>query len=399
MKIAVYHPWVYLKGGIERTMLELISRSRHDWTVFTSHYAPENTFPEFRNFRVVPLKPVAVKRNMAAVLQSAWQIFSQKIPLAGYDAFVVWCDGLGDLITFRNRSRPTFCICSTPLRPVYDPVYAARALQERKLLGRLAFHAFKTLFGWVDRWAWSHYDGVISTSTEVSERILRNHLHQGGDRFRLHYPGIDASKAPSQVTYEPFLLVPGRIMWTKNIELAIDAFLKGNLPEPWKLVIAGFVDEKSKAYVEALRKKVGYTPRIELVESPSDRELISLYERASVMLFPPENEDWGIVPLEAMLRRKPVIANNRGGPAESVVSGRTGWLLEPTVDAWAKVLAELPQQSDLIREMGAQAGEHVRRFDWSQFVNGVDDAIEAWCEEMTTEKKMRLLPQSVEEGA
>ena len=64
------------------------------------------------------------------------------------------------------------------------------------------------------------------------------------------YPGIEFKSSLKDVTYEPFILLPGRIMWTKNIQLAISAFLKADLNTPWKLKIAGFLDEKSQTYLE-----------------------------------------------------------------------------------------------------------------------------------------------------
>jgi hypothetical protein len=45
MRVAAYYPWIYLRGGAERTILETLRRSRHDWTLFTNRYDREATFP------------------------------------------------------------------------------------------------------------------------------------------------------------------------------------------------------------------------------------------------------------------------------------------------------------------------------------------------------------------
>ncbi len=376
LKIAVYYPWVHLKGGIERSMIALISKSRHDWTIFTSHYDAANTFPEFENLKIVTHGSVSVRRDMGSVLGAAAKMAALKLPLDDFDAYVVWCDGLGPLTTFRNNHLPTFCICSTPLRPVYDWVYAKEALRSRKPLAKLAYHSFKHSFRFVDRLAWKRFDGVVATSLEVKERIVEHGLYKDDSRMALHYPGIEFGSAPEDITYEPFFLVPGRITWTKNIALAIAAFRKAALPEPWRLVIAGFVDEKSQRHLLELNQLADGHPRIEFVLSPSDKELNSLYRRASAILFTPLNEDWGITPLEAMLNMKPVIANNQGGPAESVIPGETGWLLRPNnVTAWADIIIRAATNPERLRLMGQKAREHVQRYDWSQFFNGVDDLI------------------------
>ncbi|MGA3006626.1 MAG: glycosyltransferase family 1 protein, partial [Opitutaceae bacterium] len=246
LKIAVYYPWVYLKGGIERSLVALISRSRHDWTIFTSHYDPANTFPEFAGFKLVQVGAVSVRRDMGAVFKAALNMVGARLPLDGFDGYAVWCDGLGPLTMFRNARLPTFCICSTPLRAAYDPAYVQDALGKRRLPARLAYRVFKRAFQFVDRRAWRRFDGVVATSLEVKERIVRNRLYPDDGRMVLHHPGIDVADAPENVSYEPFLLVPGRISWTKNIELAVDAFRRADLPPPWRLVVAGFVDQKSR---------------------------------------------------------------------------------------------------------------------------------------------------------
>ena len=395
LNIAVYYPWVYLKGGIERSMSALISRSRHNWTIFTSHYDRENTFDEFSNFKVRTIGNVSVNREMGSVLKAAFNIATLKLPLEEFDSYVVWCDGLGTLTTFRNTDLPTFCICSTPLRPVYDRVYAKEALRHRKPAAKLAYHTFKHLFRTVDRLAWKRFRGVVATSLEVKERIVDHGLYPDNDRMVLHYPGIDYGSTPEQVEYEPFFLVPGRISWTKNIQLAIDAFLKAELPVPWKLIIAGFVDHKSKRYVSELKQRSRGHDRIEFIECPSDKVLNDLYRRTSAVLFTPLNEDWGIVPLEGMAHAKPVLANNQGGPSESILPGITGWLARPNnVAGWAEVLNKIRRNPETVRTMGAQSREHVSIYDWNHFVVGIDRFIEAGLRPVPTATTNASIPLS-----
>jgi glycosyltransferase involved in cell wall biosynthesis len=377
LNIALYYPWVYLKGGIERSMAALISRSEHNWTIFTSHYDRENTFEEFKNFRIQTIGHVSVKRDMVSVLLAAARIAVLKLPLRGFDAYVVWCDGLGPLTTFRNAALPTFCICSTPLRPVYDRIYAKEALRGRKTLAKIAYHSFKHAFRTVDRLAWKRFDGVVATSLEVKDRIVDHGLYPDNERMPLLYPGVAYDSNPPSTDYEPFFLIPGRISWTKNIQLGIDAFLKADLPAPWRLVIAGFVDAKSHLYLQELKTRARNHPRIEFVQCPSDEHLTDLYRRTSAVLFTPLNEDWGIVPLEGMMHAKPVLANNQGGPSESILPGFTGWLTHPNnVGIWAKVLTHISRQPDSVRVLGLQAREHAKMYDWGNFVTGIDTMIE-----------------------
>lgn len=378
MKFASYQPWIYLHGGIERSVLELVTRSRHDWTIYTSYYDPAGTFPGFKDVDVRVVGSTSVDRDMLSVLKSAVSVGRQKLPLEpDVDGLVIWCDGIGDLVTFRNHSLPVFNICCTPLRAAFDPAYQKQALESRSALQRVLFHTFKHGFRLVDRLAWRHYRNVIAISGEVKRRILAGGL-SGNDRIHLAYPGVEWSPDLPDVRYDPFILVSGRIMWTKNIELAIRAFLAADAPAPWQLVIAGYVDAKSESYIAGLRALAGDSGKVKFVVSPSDETMADLQRKAAFSLFTPLNEDWGIVPLEAMAQAKAVIAVDAGGPRESIVHGSTGYLLPPDVTAWAATISKLIADPALTRSLGAQAHAHVKRFTWSRFVSDVDTMLERW---------------------
>ena len=112
---------------------------------------------------------------------------------------------------------------------------------------------------------------------------------------------------------------------------------------------------------------------------PTDSRLAELYRRATTVVFPPANEDFGIVPLEAMASGTPVIAMDRGGPRESILDGRTGWLVEPTADAIADRLleAERLERADGMAAMRGAARVRAAEFSWDGFVARVDEVMAA----------------------
>lgn len=385
MKLALYQPWIYLHGGLEKSLLELVTRSEHEWVVYTGHYEPENTFKEFKDVDVRVLNPTSIKRTISGTLSSAYQVAIQKIPDEGFDAIVIWCDGIGDLITLRNHDKPVFNICSTPLRAAFDPVYEQLALRNKGLMYRLCYKAFKQAFKFVDRVAWSYYDGVITTSTEVKNRIIEGGLCIDESKMVMAYPGIEWQDDISNKPYKPYILLPGRIMWTKNIQLGIEAFVKANLPKPWKLVVAGYLDAKSHSYLEDLKAIIPAGVDVEFVISPNSDALKSLYANASFCLFPPLNEDWGIVPLESMSAGKAVIANASGGPLESILNNDTGILNNPGDTAsWIKAIQTLALDPEKCKQMGKQANLHVKNYTWELFISRIDTALFEW-----TEKKVK----------
>lgn len=383
MKIALYQPWIYLHGGLEKSLLELVTRSEHEWVVYTGYYEPQSTFAEFKDVDVRVLNPTTVRRTIPGTLYSAYQVARQKLPdMKDVDAVAIWCDGIGDLLTFRNHDLPLINICSTPLRAAFDPVYEQLSLAHKGAVYKLAYKLFKQVFTHADRWAWRYFDGIVTTSSEVKNRIIAGKLCTDTSKMVMAYPGVEWKSDVSDVSYEPFILLPGRIMWTKNIQQGIEAFIQARLPSPWKLVIAGYVDSKSRSYLADLKAKIPVGVSVEFVVSPTNQQLNDLYQRASFCLFTPLNEDWGIVPLESMNHAKAVIANASGGPLESIDPERTGILLAPEdVQGWSQAIRRLALDRELCIKMGQQAHIHVQQFTWDEFVARVDQAISHWSQQ------------------
>lgn len=80
--------------------------------------------------------------------------------------------------------------------------------------------------------------------------------------------------------------------------------------------------------------------------SISSEERNALIMQARGLLYTPDREHFGIVPLEAMYLQTPVIAVNSGGPRETVVHGATGYLCEQSADAFGNAMWMLIQPVD-----------------------------------------------------
>ncbi|MGH9665105.1 MAG: glycosyltransferase [Bryobacteraceae bacterium] len=381
MKLALYYPWVYLPGGPERTIAEVLALSRHRWDVFTNRYEPESTFPALRNANIREFDRVSVKRSFLPVAHAAWRIARQKLPLAGYDAAVVFCEGLGDLVVCRNTGIPVICLCFTPLRAAFDVPYRERYLSANP--GRYwrapLLAAGSAAFRAIDRRLWKKYRAVFAISGEVRRRIVAGGLYPQ-ESVDLLYPGVDTRRlTPSGASSRNFL-VPGRIMWTKNLELAIDAFrlLLQRRPDlaGFTLTIAGHVDRKSAHYYEMLQARAAECPQIVFRTGLSDEMLFALLDSAYALVYPPFNEDWGLIPLEGMAFEKPLIAVNRGGPSETVIDGESGLLVEPNPEKFAAAIEMFAGNPELVRRMGKKARARALEFDWTRFCDKLDDALD-----------------------
>jgi glycosyltransferase involved in cell wall biosynthesis len=381
LRIGHYYPWVYLTSGVERTILEIVRRSRHEHTVFTNHFDLENTYPEFSSVNVVELERVSVKRSIGPVMRAALTLALQKLPLQDIDCLIVHCDGLGDAILIRSRSVPCVCFCHTPLRVVFDPVYRSHAAKRYRGLARVPFEGLSSVFSFMDRLLWSKYEYVIFNSRETLERAKRGKLLSAKSKYSILHPGCDLSRFVPSKESQKFFLVPGRIMWTKNIETSMQGFFKMKSDHPelseYRLVIAGRVDHKSKPYLAKLRDLAASRPDVEFTVNPTDDDLVSLYRNCYGVICMAENEDWGMVALEANACAKPVVATNAGGLAESQSQGVTAILVSPETASVGEALSRLAADPELARTLGSNGLEQSKHYDWSPFVEKIDTLLES----------------------
>ncbi len=130
------------------------------------------------------------------------------------------------------------------------------------------------------------------------------------------YPPVNTGKftvaGPDISGSAGYFFMVGRLVSYKKFDMAIRAFNQLNLP----LKIAG-------AGPEMKRLKRMAHGNIEFLGQINDDELAYHYRTAKALVFPQE-EDFGIVPLESMASGRPVIAYRGGGATETVVDGETG---------------------------------------------------------------------------
>jgi glycosyltransferase involved in cell wall biosynthesis len=165
----------------------------------------------------------------------------------------------------------------------------------------------------------------IANSHETRRRVQKFYRRDAA----VIYPPVDMSVKPdigntgSRVGKKQYFLSVGRLSWAKRIDLAIGAC--NALKLPLKVVGAGR---------EMVRLKKIAGPTVEFLGSVSDAELTGLYGGAKALIFSALDEDFGMVPVEAMTQGCPVIALAQGGVLETVVDGRTGiHFQEPSIPA------------------------------------------------------------------
>ncbi len=380
LKIALYYPYIHLRSGIEKTILEILKRSRHDWTVFTNLFEKNSTYSELNSFssRIVQLKKISVKRSYFNTLLTAFTIFKQKLPLESFDILWVHNEGLGSLINFKNRGKPSICFCHTPLKIVYDK--SLRTSYLAKNSHKLLFYLlFSSLFKLLDRKAFSLYEWCFCVSNEVKKRVVENRLFSES-KIGLVYRGADLDKSSLNVNYGNYFFHPTRIKWWKNIELSIEAFRifksKCSGANDFKLVISGQVYPTSQSYYKKLLKLISSDRDIVFLVNPSQEQINDLYLNCLAVLSTTMNEDFGLTVLESFSFAKAVIAINRGGPSEIISNGRTGLLSDSSARNYAECMIKLANDKRNTILMGKSAREVIVKYGWGSFIKEMDNFLD-----------------------
>ena len=133
--------------------------------------------------------------------------------------------------------------------------------------------------------------------------------------------------------------------------------------KPIRLLVAG--DGTQRANVERVAAEAGVADRITFLGAVQDEQLVELYRDALAVLYPPYDEDFGYVTLEAFLSRKPVItATDSGGPNEFVVDAVNGFVREPEAGAFADAINRFVRDPKLAASFGDAGYDRATLVTW-----------------------------------
>jgi len=102
----------------------------------------------------------------------------------------------------------------------------------------------------------------------------------------------------------------------------------------------------------------------------SDDDVIELYAGALAVIYPPYDEDFGYVTLEAFLAHKPVVTTvDAGGPNEFVVDGVNGWVCPPDPKAIGEAIGRLHGDRPRAAAQGEAGYDRARTITWDGVID------------------------------
>jgi glycosyltransferase involved in cell wall biosynthesis len=312
-RIALVHDWLTGMRGGEK-VLEVLCEIFPRADVYTLVHLPGHVSPAIESHRIYtsPLQNVpgigAVYRHLLPFMP--WAI--ERFDFSGYDLLISTSHCVAKAAIPAEGAKHV-CYCHTPMRYIWDQYDAYFGPGRASWLVRQAMVRLRPR---LQRWDVATVPRVhqfIANSENVRARIRRIYQRDAS----VIYPPVDVEfycrgVSARQPDRESFYLIVSALAPYKRVDIAIEAFRRMNR----KLVVIGEGQERRR-----LKESAG--SGIEFLGWLNQAELRSYYQRCRGLLFPGE-EDFGIIPLEAMAAGCPVIAYRRGGALETVVENKTG---------------------------------------------------------------------------
>jgi glycosyltransferase involved in cell wall biosynthesis len=386
MRIAIYHNLP--SGGAKRALYELTRRLsiQHTLDVYTLETAnhefgdlrlharqhtvyPINLLPEFHS-PFGRLNPIIRLLNLRKI-RLANQVIATDIKSSNYDVvFVNPCqfETAPSLLRFIHNT-PTVYYCHEPPRIIYEDM-PKRSLESSRvrwqnLLDRI--DPFPNLYI-------TTLKGIDLHNIESARIVLVNSRYMHTSIQQIYqikpdvcYLGTDVDHFhPNGSIRLSTILSVGSLTPLKGYDFLLEAI--SNIPKhtrPELRIVSNFQNHEEIDHINKLATQFDVTLIFD--HNISDSSLAKLYNQASITVYAPIREPFGLVPLESMASGTPVVAVREGGMQETILDGETGFLVERDPVAFADAIQKLLDDPALAKRMGERGRQHVlENWTWDQ---------------------------------
>lgn len=313
-RVALVHDFLREYGGAERVLEELhrIFPEAPVYTAFVDPKALSGQWHRFADWTIIEssARKIPGIHQWFSPLRIFAAYFFEEFDFSSYDLVISSSNMYMAKAVITAPTTLHLAYIHTPPRSLYG--YTTQTNWRRNPITRFFGEILNVLLRQVDYLTAQRPDVLLTNSQETRRRIQKYYRR---DAIVVHPPVslVTALKAHKR---EYFLFV-GRLAYAKHPELAVR--ICTDLGVPLHVVGTG-------GMFKELQSIAGNT--VTFLGSVDDSTLAKEYSGAKALLFPVEDEDFGIVPVEAMCAGTPVIAHRSGGPKETILSGETGIFID-----------------------------------------------------------------------
>jgi len=349
LKVAIVTDWMFALGGADR-FIQTIQKTVPNSTIFTSIYLKENYkdtwFDTTQEVKETFLGKFPFKKYLYKYFSIFLPYAFEYLNLKGYDLVISVSAGQAKgIITGVNQ--PHYGIILTPPRFIWDNELNTRGMFLHKIYKVAAKFVRMWLKAW-DKVAILRVDRAASISTYIQAFTKRVY----GLDSDILYPGIrewwfkslPENPFPNLKLPDKYFVYIGRLFNYKRVDEAIEAANNAGV----NLVIAG--EGPDLKILERIAKD---SQNIQILSRPTDDQIKYLFTNAQAFIFP-GIEDFGMLPVESMACGTPVLAYNKGGLIDTVISGKTGELFN-NIDELTAMLKIYDKSKYLQRDLQKQA--------------------------------------------
>ncbi len=374
LKTAIVHDWFASYAGSEKCV-ESFTNIWQDADVFTLfnllNYDESQKVFKNKNLNTSFLQKAPFIKTKHRNYLPLFPFAIEQFDVSGYDFILTSSHAVAKGV-ITNPDQLNICYCYTPIRYAWD-LYQ-QYLTEAKLTKGLKGLIAKSILHYIRMWDSTTANRVnyfVGISKYIANRIEKIY----GRKADVIYPPVDTDKFTCGNGKDNYYLAASRFVPYKKIDLIVETFkdFGGR-----KLVLIGDGPDKKKIVplLSANVEYIGYQP---------DEKLKEYMQNAKAFIFAAE-EDFGIIPVEALSCGTPVIAFNKGGASETIIDGESGiHFNEQKINSLREAILRFEKSENKFDPV--TLNQYAKKFDRSVFEKNITEYVQQKSEIFFNKKK------------